>query len=240
MSGDARHDFRGPNSDLVKFSQTLCKRCNDTRSQPFDNAWDTFVIYLADHEEEVVDQRQMDWATVFGPDWQARSANVERYILKHAMCRVVDELPGPLTVGGEYIDFLNGGPRPPMAIDLALDLGIVGMLRATRANPPPEQPEAADAGFLGTTSLLTLASQSDPEQWAEPHAALYYRYMAVFWWLGPSRTTTPFDRQVIALGTTDAMFGQDFGAIFGTGRRAARRRLWLRLRHRIRQATARM
>lgn len=128
FSGSDRHDFSGPNSSSVKFSPTLCVRCNDTRSQPFDDAWDTLASYLAYHEAEVVSTLSLDWTDVFGSCWQERAADVERYVLKHAMCRVVDQLPGPVTVAGEYIDFLNGGARPPaMEIDLAIDLGVVEM-----------------------------------------------------------------------------------------------------------------
>lgn len=66
FSGDDRHDFRGPNSPLVKFNATLCARCNNTRSQPFDNAWDVFVAHLADHEAEIVATQQIDWVEVRG------------------------------------------------------------------------------------------------------------------------------------------------------------------------------
>lgn len=237
FSGDGQHqDFRGPNSALIMFSPTLCARCNDTRSQPFDTAWDAFGTYLAANEVKVVQTRQIDWRDVFGAQWRSRGADFERYVLKHAICRVVDHLPGPIKIGGEYIDFLNGGARPSMAIELAIDFGIVGMLRATRADPPPAQPAAAEAGFLGDTDLLVLPSQADPEQWAEPHAGLYYRYMAVFWRLGPRDTTTPFDRPMLALGTTDAMFGPGFRAVFDTGLKATFRRWGLRLRQHFQRA----
>lgn len=231
FSGDDRHDFRGPNSPLVKFNATLCARCNNTRSQPFDNAWDVFVAHLADHEAEIVATQQIDWVEVFGAGWKARGADVERYVSKHAICRLVDQAPdaGPLTIAGEYIDFLNGGPRPSgLEIDLAIDLGVVEMLRVTRAAPPPEQPEAADAGFLGTTALSVQQSRSTG-QWSEPQAGLYYRYMGIFWRLGAG-SAMPFDGQQIALGTTEAMFGPELRKALATGPLATVRRWWWRLR----------
>jgi hypothetical protein len=204
-----RHDFRGPNSGLVKFAATLCARCNDTRSQPFDEAWDAFVSYIADHEADVVGTQNVEWADVLGPQWQARGADVERYVLKHAICRVVDELPGPITIAGDYIDYLDGGPRPgAMEIELAIDLGVVELLRVTRADPPPEQPDAAKAGFLGTTGIYVQQSQSTG-QWAEPQSGIYYRYMGVFWRLGAG-SATPFGRQRIGLDVTEEFFGPGF------------------------------
>jgi hypothetical protein len=40
-------------------------------------------------------------------------------------------------------------------------------------------------------------------------AALYYRYIGVFWRLGAG-SLTPFDRQRLALDTTDECFGVGF------------------------------
>jgi hypothetical protein len=125
------------------------------------------------------------------------------------MCRVVDELPGPITVAGEYIDFLNSSRRPAaMEIDLAIDRGVVEMLRVTRHSPSPDQPGAAQAGFLGTTGLWVQQSQSTGE-WSEPQAGLYYRFIGVHWRLGAG-SASPFDRQMVALDSSDDMFGVEF------------------------------
>jgi hypothetical protein len=147
---------------------------------------------------------------VFGAQWKTSGADVERYVLKHIICRLSDQAPsGPITLAGEYIDFLDGGARPgAMEIELAIDLGVVEMLRVTRAGPPSEQPEAAEAGFLGATPLWVQQSRSTG-RWTEPQAGLYYRYMGIFWRLGVG-SATPFDRQVIVLDTTDEFFGPEF------------------------------
>jgi len=208
FSGGDRHDFRGTNSNLVKFSKTLCTRCNDTRSQPLDSAWDRFTACLADHEVDVVDAAKLDWSEVFGTDWRAAGADLERYVLKHAICRMIDQLPGPIIIGGEFIDFLNGGRRPALHIELKIDLGVLAMLRGTREAPPPEQPEAAEAGFLGTLDL-NVGSIPDTEQWTAPSSGIVYRYVVVLWQLGV-KGRSPLQRRRVRLGTTDAMFGRDF------------------------------
>src|SRR4051812_41239366 len=69
FSGDDRHDFSGPGSRLVQFQPSMCARCNNTRSQPFDVAWDRFVAYLADHEADVLKDRSLDLDAIFGRDW---------------------------------------------------------------------------------------------------------------------------------------------------------------------------
>lgn len=221
FSGDHRHDFRGPKSDLVKFTPSLCARCNDTRSQRFDSAWDDFVSFVAEHEVETLRTQAIDLGAVFGTEWRARATDVERYILKHGICRLVDEAPPPITVAAGYLDFLDGGDRPEaMEIGLAIDLGVVELLRTTRAAPPPDQPEAADAGFLGTTPLWVQQSKSTG-RWSEPQAGLYYRYIAIFWRLG-SGSATQFDRQLVALTTTDEFFGPEFREALTSARDARR------------------
>lgn len=144
----ARHDFRGPNSKLVKSKPSMCTRCNNVRSQPFDAAWDRFGSYLVDHEAEILARRSLDLQSVFGADWRPRAADVERYVVKHLICRIVDQLPRPICLDPELLEFLDGGAYPSvLELDLCIDLGVVEMLRVARAAPPPEEPEAADAGF---------------------------------------------------------------------------------------------
>lgn len=206
FSGADRHVFRGPKSGLVKFTASLCSRCNNTRSQPFDYAWDEFVTFVAEREAQILGARAIDWFDAFGASWKSRGADVERYVLKHIICRLIDEAPPPITLAGEYLAFLEGEVRPQaMEIELAIDIGIVGLLRATRAAPSPEQPPAADAGFLGTTPLFVQGNQSTG-QWREPWGGLYYRYMGIRWRLGAG-SATPFERRVITLVTTDEFFG---------------------------------
>jgi hypothetical protein len=35
--------IQGPGSDLVKFDKVLCRRCNTTRTQPFDRDYERFA-----------------------------------------------------------------------------------------------------------------------------------------------------------------------------------------------------
>jgi hypothetical protein len=124
-------------------------------------AWDTFTSYLAAHNAAVISSREIDLEAVFGDDWANRALDVERYLVKHIICRLVDEAPAPVSIAGDYIDILNGGPRPEsLEIDLVMDLGVVEMLRATREAPSPEGPEAAQSGFLGTPALSANQSRS--------------------------------------------------------------------------------
>src|SRR4051794_21493191 len=60
FSGGNRTTFSGPKSKVVQFDLSMCARCNNVRSQPFDQAWDQFVTFLAENEKEILRSRQLD------------------------------------------------------------------------------------------------------------------------------------------------------------------------------------
>jgi len=227
FSGGDRHDFGGPNSPLVQFQPSICMRCNNVRSQPFDAAWDRLVSYLVDREAEILALRSLDLQAAFGTDWASQAADVERYIVKHLVCRIVDQLPGPIRLDRELLAFLDGGTYPGvLELDVCIDLGVVEMLRVTRAAPPPEQPEAADAGFLGTTGLWVQQSKSTGE-WFEPQAGLYYRWLGIFWRICDGSAESVFAQPDVRLDTCDDFFGPEFRAALthGTSVQAPDRRV---------------
>src|SRR4051794_9915286 len=53
-------NVQGPNSALAKFRQTMCAKCNNERSQPFDLAYDKFTAYLHERERHVLASRSVD------------------------------------------------------------------------------------------------------------------------------------------------------------------------------------
>jgi hypothetical protein len=190
----------------------MCTRCNNVRSQPFDAAWDRFVSYLVDHEAEILARRSLDLHAAFATNWASRATDVERYLVKHLVCRIVYQLPGPIRLDRELLEFLDGGTYPDaLELDLCIDLGVVELLRVTRAAPPLAQPEAADAGFLGTTDLWAQQSKSTGE-WFEPQAGLYYRWLGIFWKIGDGPAESVFAPKVVPLGTCDDFFGPEFRA----------------------------
>lgn len=232
--GDDRHDFSGPGSRLVQFQPSMGMRCNNARSQPFDVAWDRFVTYLVEHEAEVLETRSLDLEAIFGTDWASAAADVERYVVKHLICRIADQLPGPIRLHRGLLDFLDGGAYPEMLrLDLCIDLGVVELLRVTRAAPPPEQPEAADGGFLGTTNLWVQQSQSTGE-WSEPQAGLYYRWLGVFWIVAAGPFESVFAEPIVTLDTGDNFFGPDLREALSQGAAADSTQHRGNARHRFR------
>jgi hypothetical protein len=204
--------MHGPNSGRLKFSQSMCARCNDTRSQAFDTAWDSFTQFLVDNEPTVLATREADLRSVFGEDWKARSAGVARYLVKHLICRIVSDLPGPIRLDADLFGFLDGGDFPgSLQIDTCLDLGVVAMLNLFRA-AENEYPAAAAGGFLNITPVW--AELDEHRCWHTPQSGMHYRWLAVYWRVGDGGPRNPFSHRRVTLNTSDELFGPEVRETF--------------------------
>lgn len=108
-------DYRGVLRSLkkgsqVKWRKNLCADCNNSRSQPFDRAYDVMEAFIVEYADELMRWPRLTWSDVYGEDWQAGAANLARYFGKQLGCMLADQrLPVPT----ELIAFLNGADRCP-------------------------------------------------------------------------------------------------------------------------------
>jgi hypothetical protein len=207
VSPGGSQSITGPGSAAFKFDPSLCARCNDTRSQPFDRAWDAFTEFLVANEERIVATQSVDLRSVFGEEWPTRGADVGRYLVKHMICRIVHELPGPIKLDAPLFDYLDGGAFAEcLQIDACLDLGVVAMLETTWA-APPDDPQAAMAGFL---YLGPVAVELDERQhWHTPQGGMHYRWLALYWRIGAGGAQNPFADPLMPLTASDELFGSE-------------------------------
>jgi hypothetical protein len=95
-------------STFVKFSANLCGACNNTRSQPFDVAYDKFASYVWQHQDSLWSRRYLDMSKVYGAQWGDEATNLARYVAKHMGCRMAHEnYPVPAVLK----PFLDGGSK---------------------------------------------------------------------------------------------------------------------------------
>lgn len=88
---------------VIKFPKSLCEDCNNSRSKPFDNAYDTFSNHL--RLTPLRDADGVNFAEVFGVDWKTQAPRLARYYAKHFGCRMVRSgLPVPSSLR----DLLDG------------------------------------------------------------------------------------------------------------------------------------
>jgi hypothetical protein len=223
FTGQRTRSISGPGSKSFKFEASMCAACNNTRSQPFDQAWDTFTQYVVDNEEAIVSSRGIDLRSIFGSDWEARGADVARYLVKHLICRITAELPGPTELDADLFEFLDGGPFPEsLQIDPCLDLGVVAMLELTRIAPAddPEAAEAAEAGFLYLGPIWV--DLDDRQHWHTPQAGMHYRWLAFYWRIGDGGRKNPFAQPVVRLNPSDELFSPEVREIFEVQREIPR------------------
>jgi len=111
--------MQGPNSTLAKFKATMCAKCNNQRSQPFDLAYDQFTSYIHEHERHVLSSRSVDLRAVYGKDWGLGRDGLLRYMAKHVGCRLAEN---NVEVPPSIRSYLDGGPEP--RAELALEFEI--------------------------------------------------------------------------------------------------------------------
>ncbi|PFW99710.1 hypothetical protein CJ469_04981 [Nocardia farcinica] len=72
---------------VVKFPKSLCDRCNNSTSQPFDLAYDRFAEYLSTYWVRIMPG--IDFTRVYGvDDWEPCLLNLARYHGKHFGCQM--------------------------------------------------------------------------------------------------------------------------------------------------------
>ena len=107
FEGELRSIKRGAQ---VRWRKNLCAKCNNTKSQPFDRAYDRFEAYLIEHMDDMMRWEHLDWSEVYGDRWAEESRNLARYFGKQMGCMMATQR---LPVPRELIDFLDGAARSP-------------------------------------------------------------------------------------------------------------------------------
>lgn len=92
----------------VRWRRNLCADCNNSKSQPFDNAYDDFEAFLVEHFNEIAEWERLDWRNVYGNEWRTGAADLARYFAKQLACMLSTyDLPIP----EDLVLFLDGADR---------------------------------------------------------------------------------------------------------------------------------
>ena len=165
----------GPNSKAAKFSKTLCQRCNNQRSQPFDHSYDQFAQYIVTHEESVLRFRCIDLRHVYGRTWQVGLSNLRRYFVKHVACRLAEyDIGVPETLRDE----LDG-----RGIDA--DLSVICTIQGDIAVIARDMRRAHGASF-NVLEMGDVEAVEDSTTGALNDVAsrLHYRWLQIAWLYG--------------------------------------------------------
>lgn len=115
----------------VRWRRNMCADCNNSKSQPFDRAYDEFEAFLVSHYDVMVDWTCFDWKDVYGNGWRIGSRDLARYFAKQLGCMLATyDLPVP----DDIRRFLDGATRcPSVCFELAINPGVVTFMRAEGA-----------------------------------------------------------------------------------------------------------
>lgn len=196
LSEGRRTRASGRDSPIFKFRATLCGRCNNERSQPFDNAYDSFVEYVFASEDRVLRERVIRLSAIYGDDWKARRDDLVRYFVKHISSRIAElDTSFQMGVNRELIAFLNGGPDPLcLELDLYIDTGFVRLSRLLRT--------ATRGQWPGFVALDPVWGQLDTTTGAlaEPQSRIGYRWLWLAWRVdGGQGFVSPFTHDCVHL-----------------------------------------
>ena len=78
-------------SGRIKSEKVLCQRCNDTRTQPYDEDWATLSSALARRSTRVTGQNRIKLRQLFPGRARIAARNIHLYFVKLFGCRIVGE-----------------------------------------------------------------------------------------------------------------------------------------------------
>ncbi len=91
--------IQGPGAKTLKYEPSLCQYCNNTRTQPFDLAYDRLMRWIFANEDAVLRKRLFDFSEVFGNQFESLARDLYKYFVKSFGCRLVEakqSVPGHL------------------------------------------------------------------------------------------------------------------------------------------------
>jgi hypothetical protein len=88
--GDGRPSrIQGPNSQVALYPDMLCQACNNTRTKPFDLAYERFSKWVLAQSAALHDRTEIDFSEVFGPSYPDQTLKLLCYFAKSLGCRLV-------------------------------------------------------------------------------------------------------------------------------------------------------
>ena len=66
-------------SPEVRFARTMCQRCNNRRSRPFDLSYEIFSKYVTLNMTTLWELDCLDMLEIYGRDWRALQTDLARY-----------------------------------------------------------------------------------------------------------------------------------------------------------------
>ena len=73
----------------LKFPKVICTNCNNNLTRPHDDAYDKFVIFCFENNEQILKTQSINFEEIYGVNWEIEKVNLYRYYAKQAGCKIV-------------------------------------------------------------------------------------------------------------------------------------------------------
>ena len=101
--GHSKKIIQSEDSVHIKYQQGLCEHCNSARSQPWDEAYDTFMEFVQAHDQELKRTRMVDLNRIVPNHGSKFAANLYSYFVKAFGCQLHEHGQQPPTELSEYL-----------------------------------------------------------------------------------------------------------------------------------------
>jgi hypothetical protein len=158
-AGEYPQRVSGPNSDKLKFGKSLCARCNNERSQPFDYAYERLSSYISKNEDKIIQRGCFKQSTAWHSSWRTERVNATKYFVKHIACRIVEE---GLAAPASLKDYLDSSIDMPLGLHLQLgirlDYAIMERHMESQHQIPPGAVWLGPMQFYGQNEITAVES----------------------------------------------------------------------------------
>lgn len=160
--------IKGPNACSLKYKRNLCIKCNTTFTQPFDRAYDLFMEWLISNQNQVLQKRFINFAEVYGDQFEGLQRDLFKYFAKSFGCRLVE---AEHTVPRDIIELFD---RTHFKTGLCLTFTVNEDTRLLLSN--------IQDGFIGKGDLTVILNRYDNSDirgylWSE-----HVSWFTIFYW----------------------------------------------------------
>ena len=165
--------LNSPKSKYAKFERSLCNKCNNEKSQPFDLDYDRFISYYKENEDEIFKHRGLNFQDVFGIHWEESVENLKKYYVKHIGCRLAQS---EFEILPDMIDYLNDKSELlSIKFNFYLRHDINDFLNFVKSR------EGKEVGYLGLDEIAGNYSPST-KSWYDLYSGYVYRGLVLHYY----------------------------------------------------------
>lgn len=158
----ASRTLQSPDSKHIKYRHSLCRNCNNSRTQPADRAFDAFRLWTHRNAISMLATRSLDLDEVFQGKAAERVPELLRYYCKELGCRLFDaKRPIPVWLAGAVRGDLP--PPPSLTVQFSVQEQCLALRKHFAGSP-----------FLGRGDMTGSTEDRQPP---------YYAYQSYFNWI---------------------------------------------------------